>query len=40
MGLVETAHTADGTPLLLEMRGRMVPATVVPMPFWQKNYAR
>ncbi|MGL6043025.1 MAG: glycine cleavage system aminomethyltransferase GcvT, partial [Sandaracinobacteroides sp.] len=40
MGYVETAHAADGTALQIEVRGKRLAATVVPMPFWQKNYVR
>ncbi|MFN3370745.1 MAG: glycine cleavage system aminomethyltransferase GcvT [Sphingomonadaceae bacterium] len=40
MGYVEAAHAADGTALEIEVRGRRLAATVVPMPFWQKNYVR
>jgi aminomethyltransferase len=40
MGYVQTAHAADGTALEIEVRGKRLPATVVPMPFHQKNYVR
>lgn len=40
MGYVAAAHAGDGTALEIEVRGRRIAATVVPMPFWQKNYAR
>jgi len=40
MGYVEAAQSADGTALEVEVRGRRLAATVVPMPFWQKNYVR
>lgn len=40
MGYVAAAHAADGTPLEIEVRGRRLPATVVPLPFWQKTYIR
>ncbi|QMW24025.1 glycine cleavage system aminomethyltransferase GcvT [Sandaracinobacteroides saxicola] len=40
MGYVESAHAADGTALAVEVRGRRLPATAAPMPFWQKNYVR
>jgi aminomethyltransferase len=40
MGYVETAHAADGTALAIEVRGRRLPATVVPMPFTPKTYVR
>lgn len=40
MGYVDAAQAADGTALEIEVRGRRLAATVVPMPFWQKNYVR
>jgi len=40
MGYVSAACAADGTALEIEVRGKRLPATVVPMPFWQKNYVR
>jgi aminomethyltransferase len=40
MGYVESGHAADGTALEIEVRGRRLAATVVPMPFHQKNYVR
>jgi aminomethyltransferase len=40
MGYVAAADAADGTALDLEVRGRCLPATVVPLPFWQKHYVR
>ncbi len=40
MGYVAAAHAADGTRLEIEVRGRRLPATVCPMPFWQKTYVR
>lgn len=40
MGYVAAAEAADGTKLDIEVRGRRLAATVVPMPFWQKNYVR
>ncbi len=40
MAYVGTAHAADGTALAIEVRGRRLPATVVPMPFVAKNYVR
>jgi aminomethyltransferase len=40
MGYVAAAHAADGTALEIEVRGKRLPATVVPMPFHQKNYVR
>lgn len=40
MGYVDAGHATDGTALEVEVRGRRLAATVVPMPFWQKNYVR
>ncbi len=40
MGYVAASCAADGTALAIEVRGRRLPATVVPLPFWQKSYAR
>ncbi len=40
MAYVAAAHAADGTPLEIEVRGRRLAATVVPMPFKPKNYVR
>jgi aminomethyltransferase len=40
MAYVDAAHAGDGTPLEIEVRGKRLAATVVPMPFWQKNYVR
>jgi aminomethyltransferase len=40
MAYVEAAHAADGTALEIEVRGKRLAASVVPMPFWQKNYVR
>jgi aminomethyltransferase len=40
MGYVAAWHAGDGTPLEIEVRGKRLAATVVPMPFWQKNYVR
>lgn len=40
MAYVTTAHSADGTALTIEVRGKRIAATVVPMPFRQKNYVR
>lgn len=40
MAYVEAAHAGDGTALEIEVRGKRLAATVVPMPFWQKNYVR
>lgn len=40
MAYVATAHSADGTTLEIEVRGKRLAAKVVPMPFRQKNYVR
>jgi aminomethyltransferase len=40
MGFVEAAHAADGTALAIDVRGKRLPATVVPMPFVPHRYAR
>jgi aminomethyltransferase len=40
MGYVAADQSADGTALEIEVRGRRLPATAVPMPFHQKNYVR
>jgi aminomethyltransferase len=40
MAYVPTALAADGTRLQVEVRGRRLDATVVPMPFFPKNYVR
>ena len=40
MAYVATPHAADGTPLEIEVRGRRLAASVVPMPFKPKNYVR
>lgn len=40
MAYVASAHAADGTALEIEVRGKRLAATVVPMPFHQKNYVR
>lgn len=40
MGYVESAHAADGSALEIDVRGKRLAATVVPMPFWQKTYVR
>jgi aminomethyltransferase len=40
MAYVARDHAADGTALDIEVRGKRLAATVVPMPFWQKNYVR
>jgi aminomethyltransferase len=40
MGYVRRDLTAERAPLLLNVRGRHLPATVVPMPFVPHNYVR
>ena len=40
MAYVDSAHAADGTPLEIEVRGKLLMAKVTPMPFKQKNYVR
>jgi len=40
MAYVETAHAAPGTPLEIEVRGKRLPATVVPLPFVPHRYHR
>ncbi|MCP5412545.1 MAG: glycine cleavage system aminomethyltransferase GcvT [Alphaproteobacteria bacterium] len=40
MGYVDSAFAADGTQLDLIVRGKPLPATVVPMPFVPHNYCR
>lgn len=40
MGYVETALSADGTPLNLMVRGKALPAKVAPMPFVPHRYWR
>ena len=40
MGFVESAHAAPGTELQLDVRGRLIPATVVPLPFVPHRYFR
>jgi aminomethyltransferase len=40
MAYVAAAQAGDGTRLEIEVRGKRLAATVVPMPFWQKNYVR
>ena len=40
MAYVPTALAADGTRLQVEVRGKLLDATVVPMPFFPKNYVR
>jgi aminomethyltransferase len=40
MAYVEASHAVDGKALEIEVRGRRLAATVVPMPFQRKNYVR
>ena len=40
MAYVDCALAAEGTALEIEVRGKRLAATVVPMPFHQKNYVR
>lgn len=40
MAYVDTAYSAHGTALELEVRGKRLPATVVPMPFVPHRYFR
>lgn len=40
MAYVDATLSADGTALEIDVRGKRLAATVVPMPFHQKNYVR
>ena len=40
MGYVSAAHAAPGTPLTLVVRGKELPARIVPLPFIPNRYAR
>jgi aminomethyltransferase len=40
MAYVTRSHAGDGTALEIDVRGRRLAATVVPMPFKPKNYVR
>jgi aminomethyltransferase len=40
MAYVDAAHTAEGTALSIDVRGKKLPATVVPMPFQPTRYYR
>lgn len=40
MAYVDAAHAGDGTALEIMVRDKLLPATVVPMPFHRKNYVR
>jgi aminomethyltransferase len=40
MGYVDDAHSAPGTALEIEVRGKRLAATVTPMPFVPHRYVR
>jgi aminomethyltransferase len=40
MAYVDTAHSAAGTALDIDVRGKRLPARVVPMPFVPHRYYR
>jgi aminomethyltransferase len=40
MGYVDSRHSADGTPLAIDVRGRRIAASVAPMPFVPHRYER
>ncbi len=40
MGYIDNAHAADGTAVALLVRGKPLPARIVPMPFVSHRYAR
>lgn len=40
MAYVPANHAAEGAPLTVEVRGKLLDATVVPMPFFPKSYVR
>jgi aminomethyltransferase len=40
MAMIASEYAADGTAVEIEVRGKRIAATVVPMPFKQKNYVR
>ena len=40
MGYVRKDVAADGTKLFLQIRGKSLPARVVPLPFLPHRYAR
>jgi aminomethyltransferase len=40
MGYVDRAHAADGTAISLLVRGKPLPARIVPLPFVPHRYAR
>lgn len=37
MALIDPAHAAEGTQLEVEVRGRRVPAVIVPLPFYKRG---
>lgn len=37
MALIDPAHAAEGTQLEVEVRGRRVPAAIVPLPFYKRG---
>ena len=40
MAYVEAGHTGEGTALEIDVRGKRLPARVVPMPFVPHRYHR
>jgi aminomethyltransferase len=40
MAYVDAVHAATGTPLAIDVRGKRLPAQVVPMPFVPHRYFR
>ena len=40
MGYVQTAHSAPGSPIFAELRGKRLPATIVTLPFTPANFKR
>lgn len=40
MAIVDSAHSAEGTPLVVDVRGKRLSAAVAPMPFVPHNYFR
>ena len=40
MAMIDASHATDGTALGIDVRGRILDATVVPMPFFPKSYVR
>ena len=37
MALIDPAHAAEGPQLEVEVRGRRVPAVIVPLPFYKRG---